>query len=399
MVLMLRKLKILAFPFCIIALLSLKEYIFCNSAMNTGGSLRNFHAVIEIIERTGGRKEILTKREEWFRKPDMIRREIFTPGIGKMKKVFIYDGENHYSYFPLSGEYLAYEEYFDDKPSFYANKLSKKVLDLIDKQNPKILAQEERLNGIESYIVSDRVSEDNQIINMTVWIGKENFLPLKWEKNVYNSDGQIIFQESCRYIEYDIQLPVNLFKIPNGYKIAKQTDLKNGFLKKPFTPQVIRQKLTEDRIEQLLSQEKELREIINKYPENAEAYAQLGNLYLLKKDYKEAIKLLNNSLELDPKQKNVYISLSEVYFITGEITESIKCMEKAIELASNNAYNYYRLGQLYEKAGLLEKAVSLYKRALELQPDDFVNDEGVVYRINGIRKKYFDAYMNAKKGL
>lgn len=390
-----KKIFVGTFFFCAVGIIICTDYLFCNQPND---NYNNYHAVIENIEFDSVQHKTIIIKEEWFQRPNKIRREIFTPGIGSMKKVFIYDGENHYSYFPLSGERTVYEESFDYTPSFYSYELSKQTLELINKQKPKVAAKEERLDGREVYIVSDRASENNQIINLKAWIDKETFLTLKWEKEVRNSEGEIIAQELCKYIEYDIKIPDSLFRIPAGYKIAK-TDLKENFLRKPFTPRVNYQRLTDDRMQQILSQERELREIINKYPENAEAYAQLGNLILLKGEYKEAIKLLNKSLELNPKQKNVYISLSEVYFATGEVNESIKSMEKVIELAPNNAYNYYRLGQLYEKAGFLEKAVSVYKHALELQPDDLINDEGVTYRINGIRKKYFEAYTKAKKRL
>lgn len=389
------RIKILTFLFFYgVNLLWLTESIFCDLVEEGVKNICNYHAIIEIVEFTSDRGEIVTIKEEWFKKPNLIRRELLTLDIGSMKKVLIYDGNKSYSYFPLGDNYY-HEEYFDYTPSFYSYKVSDQTVELFDRVKPKIEAEEGEFNGREAYVARTQAREENQEVSVKFWIDKETFLPLGWEKKFYDPEGKVDKYEFCRKIEYIDEMSDKLFKIPTGYKFVKE-EIPS---KIPVDLKVDYKKLTPERIKQILSQEKQLREIISKYPNSPGAYAQLGNIILFEGKYEEAIKLLNKSLELNSRQEKVYVTLADIYTVIEEFDKAIESMKKVLQFSPKDSYGYFRLGKLYEKAGFFDKAVAVYKRALELQPNDTIRDGERIYRIKGLRKEYLKAYKKAKEKL
>ncbi len=65
---------------------------------------------------------------------------------------------------------------------------------------------------------------------------------------------------------------------------------------------------------------------------DAEVWANLGNIYILNKDAKNALGALDRSAALDPANSNTWLTRAVVLANTGNLAEGVKSLDKAIEL-------------------------------------------------------------------
>ena len=70
-------------------------------------------------------------------------------------------------------------------------------------------------------------------------------------------------------------------------------------------------------------------------PTNHIANFQLGNIFLMEKNYSEAIKLFENSVKIKPDFWQAINNQGLAYFETNDITQSIKHFERAISIEEN----------------------------------------------------------------
>lgn len=101
----------------------------------------------------------------------------------------------------------------------------------------------------------------------------------------------------------------------------------------------------------------------------ASAYAQKGSLDFMEKEYAEkAIKVINESLEINPNNAEAYRVMAYSYEISEDYENAILNYEKSIELDSTNAITFAGLGHTYNLLGEDELAEINYKKALENDP-------------------------------
>ncbi|UCC80166.1 MAG: protein kinase [Candidatus Zixiibacteriota bacterium] len=116
----------------------------------------------------------------------------------------------------------------------------------------------------------------------------------------------------------------------------------------------------------------ELRKIIDRYPEDKEAYLELGSNYRLLNKPLEAIDNLKTAIEIDPQYKNPYNQLAYTYDKMGDFEKSIWAINKYISLVPDEANPYDTRGDIYRHNGELDKAIESYKKALEIKPDFYM---------------------------
>ena len=88
--------------------------------------------------------------------------------------------------------------------------------------------------------------------------------------------------------------------------------------------------------------------------------------------YKEAIKLFNEALELEPLNIALLFGLSEAYSRTNKLEQAILLLNKAITEDSTFAPLYNNRGLLYYKLIKNDRAMSDYKRAISLDSTQYV---------------------------
>ncbi|MDH4222224.1 MAG: protein kinase [candidate division Zixibacteria bacterium] len=120
----------------------------------------------------------------------------------------------------------------------------------------------------------------------------------------------------------------------------------------------------------------ELKRIVERYPEEEEAFYSLGIAYFYRlRDYEEAVHYFNKAIEIDPLYKDPYNDLAYTYNAIGDFEKSIWAINQYISLAPDEANPYDSRGDLYAWNGKIEKAVESYKKALEIKPDFYISLE------------------------
>ncbi|MFX0026671.1 MAG: tetratricopeptide repeat protein [Candidatus Hermodarchaeota archaeon] len=94
--------------------------------------------------------------------------------------------------------------------------------------------------------------------------------------------------------------------------------------------------------------------------------------------FKDALKILEDLLENEPKSEIVKNTLIEVLFDYGGYLndewvlgydKAVECFKKIIEIDANNYRAWYNLGIAYFNLNQTEDALNAYNRALEIKPD------------------------------
>jgi eukaryotic-like serine/threonine-protein kinase len=118
---------------------------------------------------------------------------------------------------------------------------------------------------------------------------------------------------------------------------------------------------------------KELRKMIEHYPQEKLALFTLGASYYELRQFEEAVRYLNKAIEIDPLFKMAYNVLAYVYNDIGDFDKSIWAINKYIDLAPDEANPYDSRADLYAWSGKLDQAIESYKKALEIKPDFYMS--------------------------
>jgi tetratricopeptide (TPR) repeat protein len=114
---------------------------------------------------------------------------------------------------------------------------------------------------------------------------------------------------------------------------------------------------------------KVLQKIVERYPDEKEAFLRLGQIHRQLSKYKESIYYLSKVIEIDSLYKRAYNTLALAYDGSGDFEKSIWAINKYISLAPDEANPYDTRGNLYAYNGNLDQAIESYKKALEIKPD------------------------------
>jgi Flp pilus assembly protein TadD/peroxiredoxin len=155
--------------------------------------------------------------------------------------------------------------------------------------------------------------------------------------------------------------------------------------------------------------------VIAAQPQNAEAYYNLGTLYLQKNDFAqgrdflersvklrpeypeawnnlgmiaaqqnlvdEAVRNFKQSLALRPDYVTALLNLGNIERRQGNTTEASRLLNRAAQLEPENAEANYSLGMLYARQNDVAQATDLMRRSVALRPDypDAINNLGVLF--------------------
>ncbi|MCJ7459357.1 MAG: FlgO family outer membrane protein [candidate division Zixibacteria bacterium] len=114
---------------------------------------------------------------------------------------------------------------------------------------------------------------------------------------------------------------------------------------------------------------KVLQKLVERYPDEKQAFLLLGQLYRSLRKFQEAVHCLSKAIEMDSLYRGAYRILAYVYDDSGDYEKSIWAINKYIALAPGEALPYDTRGNLYAYNGKLDQAIDSYKKALEIKPD------------------------------
>lgn len=117
-----------------------------------------------------------------------------------------------------------------------------------------------------------------------------------------------------------------------------------------------------------------LERIIQRYPDEKQAYFMLASIYQLQlREFEPAVTYLNKAIAIDPLYKLAYNMLAYAYLELGDYEKSIWAINQYISLAPGEANPYDSRADLYAYNGKLDQAIDSYQKALEIKPDFYAS--------------------------
>lgn len=113
-----------------------------------------------------------------------------------------------------------------------------------------------------------------------------------------------------------------------------------------------------------------LQSAIEKDPQNAENYTQLGNAYFDAEQWPNAIDAYERSLKLNPNDADVSTDLGVSYYYTNRTDEALAQFERSLKISPNHTKTLLNKGIVlaFGKENL-QAAADEWKKVVELAPD------------------------------
>jgi len=127
----------------------------------------------------------------------------------------------------------------------------------------------------------------------------------------------------------------------------------------------------------------EMEEVLDRYPDDKDAYLQLGLYFSQLRQYERAIQAYTKATEIDPLYKMAYNLLAYAHNSAGDYEKSIEAINRYIAIAPDEANPYDTRGDLYAYNGDLDRAIESYRKAFEIRPDFSPGKLGRMYLFKG----------------
>jgi tetratricopeptide (TPR) repeat protein len=142
-----------------------------------------------------------------------------------------------------------------------------------------------------------------------------------------------------------------------------------------------------------------LREAINIDPRRPDLFLYLGTAHFRAKEYDRSIAALQEGLSLDDKQKDLRFQLGVVYEKQQKFDDAVREFRSVIALDPKHAEAYNYVGYMFVERGQnLDEAIDLINKALALEPDNgyFLDSLGWAFYQQG---KFPDALRELKRAV
>ena len=110
-------------------------------------------------------------------------------------------------------------------------------------------------------------------------------------------------------------------------------------------------------------------EILNNYPDNADAFNLFGLLKIQNNQPEEAVSYIQRAIEIKPCSY-FYESLGRAYLENGNFNDAIECFNKSLELNENNFDAWFNLALAYKNNIQFDKSIEIYQKALAIEPEN-----------------------------
>lgn len=143
----------------------------------------------------------------------------------------------------------------------------------------------------------------------------------------------------------------------------------------------------------------DIKEIMKLEPNNSDYLVALGDIYLGKGSYREALEPYQKAVLKFPNDGDLYYNIAKVQFNLGETQGQASAAEEALKKRTRNLGDaYYLLGDAYQKQKKNPEAIDAYQRAIASKPDIYLAYRNLaeLYRASN---RINDAIDISKKGL
>ena len=138
--------------------------------------------------------------------------------------------------------------------------------------------------------------------------------------------------------------------------------------------------------------------ILERFPQNADALHLLGVVEHQNGEFKRAVDLIGQAIQLAPGQASLYLNLGNAYQESGLMQQAEACFRKSIEIEPQYAEAYFNLGNILSVIGNTASAIESYQHAVLLDS----NQTAAYLRLGSIfedRKDYGQAIFCLQKVL
>ena len=137
----------------------------------------------------------------------------------------------------------------------------------------------------------------------------------------------------------------------------------------------------------------ECKNTLEVYPKNKYAWYHLGVSYIEIGEFEEAETAFKSFLEIDESNSLVWSSLSDIYHQEAEYNKAIEAIRHAIDIEPNDAVLFSNLGFNYRKLGEYDNAIDAYLHSLEINPKNrhIWRELASIYRDKGEIMKAIEA--------
>ncbi|MGK7924546.1 MAG: tetratricopeptide repeat protein [Spirulina sp.] len=123
----------------------------------------------------------------------------------------------------------------------------------------------------------------------------------------------------------------------------------------------------QQRIEQAISA---YRRAVERNPNSAVAYTDLGDAYQKEHQFDEAIENYRKAIRLNPNFARPHVGLGDVFRQQNQLDDAIAAYRQAIAIDPNNALAYIGLGNALRDKQELDKAVDAYRDSINIDPNN-----------------------------
>lgn len=115
-------------------------------------------------------------------------------------------------------------------------------------------------------------------------------------------------------------------------------------------------------------QERLLKSLVEKFPSDPRAHAQLGAIYFARQDWDATIREMSRAVELDPRFTGPYNNLGYAYRFQGKYAEAEKSFRKYAQLLPDDPNPHDSYAELLMRMGRFEESIASYRKALQIDP-------------------------------
>ncbi len=122
-------------------------------------------------------------------------------------------------------------------------------------------------------------------------------------------------------------------------------------------------------------------------PDDPRYFSNWAYLYMNKKDYPQAISILQKGTAHHPLAADIWALLGSAYERDGQDSSAMKALDHSLELDASQVGPYITLGYIYDERGEFEKALEVYNQALSIAPEDplLLNNYAYLLAQRGVR--------------
>jgi tetratricopeptide (TPR) repeat protein len=121
----------------------------------------------------------------------------------------------------------------------------------------------------------------------------------------------------------------------------------------------------------------------NPAPDDAQAFFNIGTVYLNVGDLETGKKFLERAIEINPNETSALVNLGAYYLKTGDFKNALYYLEKAKEMGNESPHLFYNLGVAYFKTGKKDLAEEFLRKAVSMRPEfmDRINQDAELKKL------------------